>query len=545
MNKRLLSASLVLVMALTALSMTVYAADGPDYQTALIAQLEAGAKPSANNLFLGLKQWKEMEEGPEKDRLFMRYAAIEKLDLSDMGLKSDDLSMLEPFLGLEELDLSTRASAPDASKNTLTNLDDLQNFFYLRRLDVSGNQLETKGGISGLADCTRLEVLDLSGNKRLFGSAGDAMDVLAELSRVRELDLRGTALSDSDLESVQAMESLRILDISNTSVKNLDLSDMAQLTSLTAENLTLDSLKLPDDLGELDLANTKLKVKPQNEDDALIAISRYGDSGLKLVKSGRASQEVHTVTVAEPAHGTVTTKVKTAAQGDKVSISVTPNKGWALDSVAVSYQNAEGERTPVAVTDGEFTMPEGNVTVTVVFMPLNIEIEYNEDDKGSVSFDKESPARGERVSFVTKLNRGFKVREITAKIGSKPVPVYRDSDGTYCFDMPRLAEDETLSFAVTIVETVTPRYTKSGSFGGQLTFTGLVEGQQYVCQMSEAGADEESAAYTIVTFTARDTTEQLDVRDSAGGYIVSLWKYDDQAASAQDLINVFYEVLVR
>ena len=545
MNKRLLSASLALVMAVAALSMAAYAADGPDYQTALIAQLEAGAKPSANNLLLGIKQWKEMEEGSEKDKLTRRYAAITKLDLSDMGLKSDDLSLLEPFIELEELDLSTRASAPDTSKNTLTNLDDLQNFPYLRKLDVSGNQLEAKGGISGLVDCTRLETLDLSGNKRLFASAGDAMAALAELSRIRELDLRGTALSDIDLESIQAMPSLRTLDISNTSVKNLDLSDMTQLASLTAENLTLDSLKLPDDLGELNLTNTKLKVKPQNEDDALAAIDRYGDSGLELVKASRTSQEVYTITVAEAANGTVTTKVKTAAQGDKVSVSVTPHKGWTLDSVAVSYQNADGEQTSVTVTDGEFIMPEGNVTVTAAFMPLNIEIEYNEDDKGSVSFENENPVRGERVSFVTKLNRGFKVREITAKIGSKPVPVYRDSDGTYCFDMPRLNEDETLIFAVTIVETVTPRYTKSGSFGGQLAFTGLVEGQQYVCQMSEAGTDDESAAYTIVTFTAQDTAEQLDVRDSAGGYIVSLWKYDDQAASAQDLTNVFYEVLVK
>ncbi len=108
--------------------------------------------------------------------------------------------------------------------------------------------------------------------------------------------------------------------------------------------------------------------------------------------------------------------------------------------------------------------------------------------------------------------------------------------------MPRLGEDEALVFNVTIVEVVAAKYSASGAFGGQLTLSGLVEGQRYVCQMSDAGAGDAPAEYTIVTFTAQESTERLEVRASARGYLVSLWKYDEWASSVSDLINVIYEV---
>lgn len=554
MKKKLLPALLALILATAMLSGTAFATDGPDYQTALIAQLEAGVRPSANNLFLGLSQWKSMEEGPEKSMLAMRYAAIKKLDMSGMGLAqkgsgaADDLTMLEPLLGLEELDLSNREDTPGDSKNTLSNLDYLINLPNLRRLDASGNQLEAKsgmtGGVSGLAYSVRLESLDLSGNKKLgsSGSVKDALAPLAWLADLRELDLSDTAFSDNDVQYVQSMMSLGTLDISDTPVKNLDLSGLTWLTSLTAKNLTLDSLKLPRNLQTVDLAGTKLRVRSENEDDAVAAMEAYGDSGLQLVNSSGSSQTVYTVTVADTVNGTVEVSAKTAAQGNKVTISVMPYEGYAQDSVSVSYENGEGALTRVPVTNGAFTMPAGNVTVTVRFMRQNIDIQYNTMGQGSVTLDKEQPARGERVNFVADLEKGYQIRQITGKIGNKTVPVYRNTNGTYCFDMPRLKENEALVFTVTIVETVTARYSGSGQFGGQLTLSGLLPGQQYVCQMSETGS---SGACTIVTFTAQDTSAQLEVRRSTGGYLVSLWKYDPWAASVRDLTNVFYEVTAR
>ncbi len=552
MKKRLSSILLALAVVL-ALPGTAWAVEGPDYQTALIAQLEAGARPSANNLFLGISQWKEMEEGPEKAALAMRYAAVKRLDMSGMGLKqksdtSDDLALLEPFLGLEELDLSTREDTPSENQNALTDLNYLSRLTGLRKLDVSNNHLKAgkdmTDGISGLLGSMRLETLDLSGNRELGSSGGvvDALSPLAWLPSVRELDLSGTGFANDDVQYVQDMFSLRVLDVSGTPVRDLDLRDLTGLTSLKAEDLTLDSLKLPPWIDEVSLAGTKLRVTGENAEDAMAAMRSYGDSGLKLVNAGNTSQEVYPVSVAAPANGAAEASAKTAAQGEKVTVTVAPEEGYALDSIAVSYKGEDGGSVSVPVTDGAFTMPGADVTVTVRFMRQDIVFQYNEADKGSIAFDKKAPARGERVSFVTDLADGYQVRQITGKIGTRSVPVYRGADGTYCFDMPRLGEDEALVFNVTIVEVVAAKYSASGAFGGQLTLSGLVEGQRYVCQMSDAGAGDAPAEYTIVTFTAQESTERLEVRASARGYLVSLWKYDEWASSVSDLINVIYEV---
>lgn len=553
MKKRLLSALLAVV--LTMLPAAAFAAEGPDYQTALIAQLEAGVRPSENNLFFGISQWKAMEEGTEKRTLSMRYAAVRKLDMSDMGLtqssSSDDLDLLEPFTGLEELNLSTKEDTAGGNRNALNNLNSLAGLTNLRRLDVSNNQLEAKsgmtGGISGLQGCARLETLNLSGNKRLGStrSVKDALAPLAGLSSLRELDLSDTAFSDSDVESVRAAASLRVLDISNTPVKDLDLSGLSGLISLTARNLTLDSLKLPRGIAKVDLRGTTLKVKADNEDDAIAVTSAYGDSGLELVDRGSTSQKVYIVTVADTVNGAVEVSQKTATKGTKVAITTAPSEGYVQDSVIISYEGEDGELVSEYANDGQFAMPDGNVTVTVRFMPLNVRIQYNETGHGTVSFKKELPIRGERVDFAADLSRGFQVRQITAKLGSKTVPVYRREDGMYCFDMPRIKEGETLIFDVAIVEVVTAKYSRTGSSEGRLTLSGLVEGQRYVCQMSEAGSGSASGSCTIVTFMAQDTTELLNVRNSTNGYVVSLWKYDSRASSVADLTNVFYEVTAR
>lgn len=557
MKGKLFLALLVFVMTLAALPMAASAAESPDYQTALIAQLEAGAKPSANNLLIGVSQWKNMEPGPERSAFSMRYEAIQKLDLSNMGLTQkagangdiadDALTVLEPFTGLVELDLSTKADASNGYKNELTNLNYLTYFPYLEKLDVSNNQLEAKSGLSdgitGLWGCSRLTELNLSGNKKLGSSGGveDALVPLEGLNFVTQLNLSDTGFGDDDVQSVQAMESLRELDISNTPVRCLDLSGMVRLTRLTAKNLTLDSIRLPAGIAEMDLAGTKLKVTDETIDDAVAALRGYGDSGLKLVKSNNTNQEIYTITVADTVNGTASVDVQAASRGTKVAVTVSPDEGYAQDSVIILYADEKGEPKRAAVTNGEFTMPNGNVSVSVTFMPRNIAVEYNDWEWGSVSFDKENPARGERVDFVADVQDGYKIRQITGKIGSKSVPVYRRKDGTYCFDMPRLREDEPLVFTVTFVEIVTPQYAGSGPFGGRLTLNGLVEGQQYVCQMSEADANKKPTDYTIVTFTAHGTSEQLEVRGSTHGYIVSLWKYGAWAESVQDLTNVFYE----
>lgn len=77
---------------------------------------------------------------------------------------------------------------------------------------------------------------------------------------------------------------------------------------------------------------------------------------------------LHTITIAPADNGTVETDpVDEAFEGDTVTITATPDEDYVVDSVSV-----EGaDETPIAVTPGNtFTMPDQDVTVTVVFEEL-------------------------------------------------------------------------------------------------------------------------------------------------------------------------------
>ena len=71
----------------------------------------------------------------------------------------------------------------------------------------------------------------------------------------------------------------------------------------------------------------------------------------------------YAITIAEAENGSVTADVTEAAEGAKVTLTITPAEGYELDALSV----AAGE-TPVEVADdNSFTMPAAAVTVTATF----------------------------------------------------------------------------------------------------------------------------------------------------------------------------------
>ena len=77
----------------------------------------------------------------------------------------------------------------------------------------------------------------------------------------------------------------------------------------------------------------------------------------------KAEATEYTITVTEPENGTVATNPEgKAAEGTEVAITATPATGYKVGTTTVTA----GE-TNVTVTDGKFTMPAANVTVTVTF----------------------------------------------------------------------------------------------------------------------------------------------------------------------------------
>lgn len=74
----------------------------------------------------------------------------------------------------------------------------------------------------------------------------------------------------------------------------------------------------------------------------------------------------YSVIISESAHGVVTASHTEAAEGTKITLTVTPDSGYR-----VSYVKVDGET--ITVTDGaaEFDMPAHEVTVEAAFVADN------------------------------------------------------------------------------------------------------------------------------------------------------------------------------
>lgn len=76
---------------------------------------------------------------------------------------------------------------------------------------------------------------------------------------------------------------------------------------------------------------------------------------------------MYTVTVSDSIeHGTVTTDKSSAEAGATIKLTATADSGYELDSYSVK----DASENALTVTDGTFTMPESNVTVTATFTAL-------------------------------------------------------------------------------------------------------------------------------------------------------------------------------
>ena len=83
------------------------------------------------------------------------------------------------------------------------------------------------------------------------------------------------------------------------------------------------------------------------------------------------------VAVADGAHGSVTVSPKNASKGSTVTVTVTPDKGYALEKLAVTDKNGSAlNLTDKGGGQYTFTMPSGSVTVTATFMDDNTMLNF-------------------------------------------------------------------------------------------------------------------------------------------------------------------------
>lgn len=90
--------------------------------------------------------------------------------------------------------------------------------------------------------------------------------------------------------------------------------------------------------------------------------------------SGGSSTSSYTVSVEDMENGTVETNPRRAEEGEEVTITVTPDEGYELDTLTVT--DRDGDEVEVTEErDGTFTfeMPDSRVTIEVTFVPVTEE----------------------------------------------------------------------------------------------------------------------------------------------------------------------------
>ena len=188
------------------------------------------------------------------------------------------------------------------------------------------------------------------------------------------------------------------------------------------------------------------------DSDAEKFYSNRSEYSIRLNKGAAELYKPYSVTVSQNiTNGTVTADRTTAAEGDTVTLTVTPAAGYALDSLTVKNGNSD-----VTVTNNQFTMPAGNVTVSAAFRELT-----------EPAFDTHSLILSGRIgmNFYMFLPEAYQDGTMTFTVGTGDsartvrVEGEQKDDGRWVFTCPvnsiEMAEDITAAFSYGENQTVT------------------------------------------------------------------------------------------
>lgn len=165
--------------------------------------------------------------------------------------------------------------------------------------------------------------------------------------------------------------------------------------------------------------------------------------------------------------GTVTVKsgdeeITEAAEGDEVTLTVTPDADHKGGTVTVTYKNDQNEDVEVPVdADGKFTMPAADVKVSITFSSKHsVTVKAVEDGgTGTAVADKTTAFAGDEITVTPTVTSG-KIKSVTAKDADGNTIKTTAKDGKYVVVMPDSNVEITVTFG---------RKSSPGSIGGGTT----------------------------------------------------------------------------
>lgn len=169
-----------------------------------------------------------------------------------------------------------------------------------------------------------------------------------------------------------------------------------------------------------------------------------------------------TVVVSTDNHGTVVASKASGEVGDEITLTVTPNSGYELDTLTHNGSDIKASK--------KFTLVEGENKVVATFKvsttptptPSTYTVTVASSDNYTVSGLSESYEQGDEVSFSVTVKEGFELVSVVVD-GATLEP----EDGKYSFVMP----GENVTVVITVQEET--KYTVSYEASDDYTITGL------------------------------------------------------------------------
>ena len=134
---------------------------------------------------------------------------------------------------------------------------------------------------------------------------------------------------------------------------------------------------------KVDKAATETQTGLKHEECTVCGHKRSENTEIPLLTGTAVSATTYPITVMSGKNGGVTASHKSAAKGALVTLTVTPDKGYVLETLNVLDQN--GKALPLTQQNGKygFTMPASAVTVKATFMDDNTMLNFFVDVSAS------------------------------------------------------------------------------------------------------------------------------------------------------------------
>ena len=134
--------------------------------------------------------------------------------------------------------------------------------------------------------------------------------------------------------------------------------------------------------------------------------------------------------------GTVTPSKSTAHAGETITVTVTPDEGYALERLYYMYYFNDND---IALSNGvySFVMPKKHITIYAKFRAIDYTVSVSEDIMGgSITADKETAIIGETVTLNVTPDVGYELDSLTyTPEGGEPMQI-PETEGVYSFTMP-------------------------------------------------------------------------------------------------------------